>query len=63
MKTEIIKPKHPALKNIIQYFIIFNSDKSQNISYTTFPNTNLCLAIYKQNNITITDCKNIQWNI
>lgn len=53
MKTEIIKPRHLDLKNIIQYFIVFKSESSKNIEYTTFPNTNLCLAIYKQNNVTV----------
>lgn len=53
MKTEIIKPRHPELKNIIQYFIIFKSESVKHIEYTTFPNTNLCLAIYKQNKIII----------
>ncbi|PZU91174.1 MAG: hypothetical protein DI529_01485 [Chryseobacterium sp.] len=53
MKTEIIKPNHSELKNIIQYFIIFKSESIKNIEYTTFPNTNLCLAIYKQNNVVV----------
>ncbi len=53
MKTEIIKPTHPALKNIVQYFIVFNSETTVSIDYSTFPNTNVCLAIYKQNKIII----------
>lgn len=53
MKTEIIKPNHPKLKDIIQYFIVFKSESIKNIEYTTFPNTNLCLAIYKQNKVII----------
>lgn len=53
MKTEIIKSSRPELKNIIQYFIIFKSENAKNIEYTTFPNTNLCLSIYRQNNIII----------
>ena len=51
MKTEIIQPHHPELKNIVQYFILFKSKKDEKIDYSTFPNTNLCLAIYKQNKI------------
>lgn len=58
MKTEIIKPNNPALKNIIQYFIIFKSEKIENVEYTTFPNTNLCIAIYKQNKIVIEENDN-----
>lgn len=53
MNTEIIKPHHHQLENIIQYFIVFKSEEAQNIEYTTFPNTNLCLSIYKQNNIIV----------
>jgi AraC-like DNA-binding protein len=53
MNTEILKTNHPELKNIIQYFIFFKSEKSEMINYTTFPNTNLCLAIYKNNKILI----------
>lgn len=55
MKTEIIKPRHPGLKHIIQYFIVLQSESVKNIEYTTFPNTNICLSIYKQNNILIKD--------
>ncbi|MGV0996107.1 helix-turn-helix domain-containing protein [Empedobacter falsenii] len=51
MKTEIIQPHHPELKNIVQYFILFKSEKDEKVEYSTFPNTNLCLAIYKQNKI------------
>lgn len=53
MKTEILKPNSAELKPIIQYFIIFKSGSNENIDYTTFPNTNLCLAIYKQNKIVV----------
>ena len=53
MKTEILKPNAAGLQNIIQYFIIFKSDTVENIDYTTFPNTNLCLAIYKKNKIVV----------
>jgi AraC-like DNA-binding protein len=58
MKTEIIKPSHPLLKNIIQYFIIFNSENETNIHYSTFPNTNICISIYKQNKIIIEESPN-----
>lgn len=51
MKTKIIKTHNPLLKSFIQYFIFFRSDKKEIANYTTFPNTNLCLAIYKQNNL------------
>lgn len=53
MITKIIKPNHSELKDIIQYFIIFKSEDNSSADYTTFPNTNLCLSIYRQNKIVI----------
>lgn len=53
MKTTIIHPTHPELKKYIQYFILFNAENTANVNYTTFPNINLCLSIYKHNTITI----------
>jgi AraC-like DNA-binding protein len=51
MNTSIIPVSHPALKAYIQYFIFFTHTTSDRFSYQTFPNTNLCLAIYKENKI------------
>jgi len=51
MQTKIINVKHPLLKDFIQSFIFFKTGHQEEIGYTTFPNTNLCLAIYKQNKI------------
>ncbi|MDN3691402.1 helix-turn-helix transcriptional regulator [Chryseobacterium tructae] len=51
MNSVIIKPKNEILKKYIQYFLFFKKTDHQLLSYTTFPNTNLCLAIYKQNKI------------
>ncbi|AWG25994.1 helix-turn-helix domain-containing protein [Flavobacterium kingsejongi] len=53
MTTKIVKINHPELKDFIQYFIFFKSEKDEVINYTTFPNTNLCLAIYKKNNVVL----------
>ncbi len=58
MKTTIIHPTHPELKKYIQYFILFNAENTANVNYTTFPNTNLCLSIYKHNTITVETKKN-----
>lgn len=52
MNTRIILVKDPILKNYLQYFIFFDHDGKDMFRYSTFPNTNLCLALYKQNNIT-----------
>lgn len=39
------------LKRYVQYFLFFNKMDHSIQTYTTFPNNNLCLAIYKQNNV------------
>jgi AraC-like DNA-binding protein len=52
METHIVHIRHPALKAYIQYFIFFTQETVDRFSYQTFPNTNLCLAIYKDNNVT-----------
>lgn len=60
MKTEILKTDNLLLKNIIQYYIFFKSEKNEIIDYTTFPNTNLCLSIYKKSKIAIAQKKEIR---
>lgn len=51
MNSVIIKPKNEILKKYIQYFLFFKKKDDDFLEYTTFPNTNLCLAIYKQNKV------------
>lgn len=51
MKVLLIKPKNEILKKYIQYFLFFKKEDNNIINYTTFPNTNVCLSIYKQNKI------------
>ncbi|SDJ43850.1 helix-turn-helix domain-containing protein [Chryseobacterium jejuense] len=51
MNSVIIKPKNEILKKYIQYFLFFKKTDDEFLEYTTFPNTNLCLAIYKQNKV------------
>lgn len=51
MKSIIIKPKNELLKKYVQYFLFFEKIDSTILNYTTFPNKNLCLTIYKQNKI------------
>jgi AraC-like DNA-binding protein len=57
MNTLIVPVQTPVLKKHIQYFIFFNHDLNSAFSYTTFPNTNLCLAIYKENEIRYANSK------
>lgn len=51
MKSVIIKPKTEILNKYVQYFLFFKKTDSNFLRYTTFPNNNLCLAIYKENDI------------
>jgi AraC-like DNA-binding protein len=51
MHTTIINIQNPLLKDFIQSYIFFNINGLQPVEYTTFPNTNLCLALYKNNQI------------
>lgn len=51
MDSVIVKPKSDILKKYIQYFLFFQKADSDYVNYTTFPNNNLCLAIYRDNKI------------
>lgn len=51
MESVIIKPKNEILKKYVQYFLYFKKTDFNRLSYSTFPNNNLCLAIYKENDI------------
>ena len=55
MKSIIIKPKNEILKRYIQYFLFFKKTDRNFLNYTTFPNNNLCLAIYRGNTIDYTN--------
>ncbi|WP_460940224.1 helix-turn-helix domain-containing protein [Spirosoma humi] len=52
MRTLVIPVSHPRLKPFVQSFLFFCKRDQASFSYTTFPNTNLCLAIYKNNQVT-----------
>jgi AraC-like DNA-binding protein len=52
MQTQIINVQHPVLSQFIEAFIFFKTDNKESLTYSTFPNTNLCLAIYANNEIT-----------
>lgn len=54
METLIVKPVNEILKKYVEYFLFLRKSDSCLINYTTFPNSNLCLAIYKQNAVTYT---------
>lgn len=51
MQSVIIQPQNQLLKKYVQYFLFFRKSSVETVHYTTFPNNNLCLAIYKQNNV------------
>lgn len=51
MTTQVIQVKNPILKEFIQFFIFFRANVKQVVNYTTFPNNNLCLALYKHNEV------------
>lgn len=52
MKLKIKPVINQKLTESIQYYIFCTSEQSENISYQTFPNVNLCLSLYKSNKIT-----------
>lgn len=54
METKILKPQHELLKGYIAYFLFLDKRDNKLVNYTTFPNNNLCLAIYKQNKVNYT---------
>jgi AraC-like DNA-binding protein len=51
MKVEIIDIQHKLLSQYIQSFLFISASGAMPYAYTTFPNTNLCLAIYRSNSI------------
>jgi AraC-like DNA-binding protein len=52
MKLTIKPVINQQLTESIQYYIFCTSEQRETNSYQTFPNTNLCLSIYKSNKIT-----------
>lgn len=59
METIILRPENELLKKYVEYFLFLKKSDHNLINYTTFPNSNLCLAIYKQNKVTyVNDGKN-----
>ena len=54
METKILKPQHELLKRYIEYFLFLDKRDHNLVNYTTFPNNNLCLAIYRQNRVSYT---------
>jgi AraC-like DNA-binding protein len=47
MKTKIIYPKNPLLKELIQYFLLITKSDNEIISQLCYPNTNHCLSLIK----------------
>lgn len=52
MNFKITQPKNRELKKVIEYFLFIQSTNEGLIhNYTTYPNNNCCLALYKSNRI------------
>ncbi|WP_406827098.1 helix-turn-helix domain-containing protein [Pedobacter sp. KACC 23697] len=51
LKTTILKPENIVLKQYIEYFLFLHKKDGVPVQYTTFPNNNLCLAIYRHNHV------------
>lgn len=51
MEIEVIDIQQKLLSQYIQSFLFISACGATSHAYTTFPNTNLCLAIYRNNNI------------
>jgi len=51
MNTVIVKPQNEILRNHIEYFLFLKKSDNNLLNYATFPNSNICLAIYKENHI------------
>jgi AraC-like DNA-binding protein len=47
MKTKIVYPKNPLLKEFIQYFLFITKSDNEIISQLCYPNTNHCLSLIK----------------
>ncbi|RZJ27603.1 MAG: AraC family transcriptional regulator [Chryseobacterium sp.] len=51
METEILKPRNEILRNYVEYFLFLRKPDNKLLNYSTFPNANICLAIYRENHI------------
>lgn len=59
METIILRPENELLKKYVEYFLFLKKSDNNLVNYTTFPNSNLCVAIYKENKVTyLNDGKN-----
>lgn len=47
MKTKIVYPKNPILKEFIQYFLFITKSDNEMISQLCYPNTNHCLSLIR----------------
>lgn len=53
MTFSIVRPRHKALHQVIDYFLFIQAKgSSADQHYTTYPNTNCCLALYRSNQVT-----------
>lgn len=54
MNTILLPVTHPQLTPYLQSILFFKRTTPAPFSYSTFPNTNVCLALYKNNQVTHT---------
>ncbi len=50
MNAHLLKPNSSLLSNYIEYFLFLKNDEKEGV-YRTFPNTNVCLALYKDSSV------------
>ncbi len=59
MNFKITRPENKELRKVIDYFLFIESTDQDGIhNYTTYPNNNLCLALYKNNQVTWNKAEN-----
>lgn len=58
LNFELVKPQSERLQGIVDYFIIIQSNNQDLDRYVTFPNNNICLSIYRDNNVVWDRAKN-----
>lgn len=59
MNFKITKPENKELRKVIDYFLfIKSSDQGSIQNYTTYPNNNCCLALYRNNQVTWNQVEN-----
>lgn len=59
MNFTITRPENKELRKVIDYFLFIKSTDDKSIhNYTTYPNNNCCLALYKNNQVSWNQLEN-----